>query len=380
MNKLPSKESLKQWLWGTKNRRCATILLSLLVIFLLFRHPAVSPIKITSSAPMMLSSDDFSVVKKEDFLVQVPVSGELYPFNQTTIVAKVSGEAQKVYVREGEKVKKNQLLAQLDIADLKEAFKEKRAALQSAEASYKLSASNIARYKKLLAQHFYSQNDYDAAVSQLAISQANIRQTEAALKEASLQMQYASIKASLDGIISERNLDPGMNVSVGQVLFKIINIDHLEWRAVVPADKVSRVKVHQRAIFQVEGMNDIFSGEIVRINPSNIAGTRAYYAYIDVDNVSQRLRNGLFATGNIILDKIPQAMIIPLEAIHHDAHTQKDYVEIINAEKKIQRKVVQIGLTSKSNNKAQIISGLTPGDCVIISAIDIQEGQSVILP
>lgn len=380
MKKLPSKESIKQWLWGTKNRRYITILLSLFALFLLFRHPAVLPVKTTSNAPLMLSVDDFSIVQKEDFLVQVPVSGELYPFNQTTLIAKVGGEAQKVYVREGEKVKKDQLLAQLDIADLKEAFKEKRAALQSAEASYKLSASTIARYKKLLTQHFYSQNDYDAAVSQLAISQANIKQTKAALKEATLQMQYASIKASLDGIISERDLDPGMNVSIGQVLFKIINIDRLEWRAVVPADKVSRVKVHQRAIFQVEGMNDTFSGEIVRINPSNITGTRAYYAYIAVDNVSQRLRNGLFATGNIILDTIPQAIIIPLEAIHHDAYAQNDYVEVVNAQKKIQRQIIHVGLSSKSMNKAQIISGLATGDCVIISAIDVQEGQAVIVP
>ena len=208
---------------------------------------------------IVLSSADLAVVTQENFLLRIPISGELYPMDQTTVVAKVSAEATSVYVREGGNVKKGQLLAELNTADLQQTLKDKQAALASAEASYKFSQSALQRYKKLLEKKYYSQNDYDAAVNQLGINKAAVKQAKAALNEAKLQLGYAHIISSLDGIVSERDLEPGMNVSVGQTLFKVVNLDHLEWRAVVPADEISHIKINQTATFTVEGFSQTFS-------------------------------------------------------------------------------------------------------------------------
>ncbi len=332
-----------------------------------------------TSLDIVLGSDDLASVKKENFLVRVPISGELYPLDQTTIIAKVGAETVEVDIREGETVKKNQLLAQLNTSDLQQTVKDKEAALSAAKASYQFSLASIQRYKKLLEKSYYSQNDYDAALNQMRVNEAAVKQAKAALNEAQLQLSYTSIRASLAGIVSERDIEPGMSVSIGQTLFKIVNLDRLEWRAVVPADQISHIKVNQTATFEVEGLEQSFSGKVVRINPSTVAGTRAYYAYIAVDNPEHILKNGMFAVGGITLTEKTDALVIPFEAVRHET-SGAAYVYKIDNHQTIQKQIITLGLIDALNNKVEITSGLKAGEWVIASRAEVETGNHVILP
>lgn len=358
-----------------KSYRLGFLIFCLILAFIFFRDRTPSENSRLSNTSIVLGSDDVAMAKKENFMLRVPISGELYPLNQTTVIAKVTAEAQAVYVREGQPVKKDQLLAQLNTADLRQALEDKKAAVSAAEASYQFSIAATQRYKKLLEKSFYSRNDYDTAINQLKINKAAVKQAKAALNEAKLQLKYATVISSLEGIVSERDVDPGMNVSVGQTLFKVVNLDHLEWRAVVPADQISHIAVGQMAVFEVDGIQQSFSGKVVRINPNTVAGTRAYYAYIDVDNMSQQLKNGMFAIGGIILNEQKNAITIPFEAVRHG-----NYVYKVDAKQQIQKQPVKLGLIDVASNKVEIISGLKAGDWVLVSAVEVQPGNAVILP
>lgn len=373
---------MKKYIKTQKSKRWTIVALSLILgVVVLWNHGADNK-RVKNASHIVLSADDLAVTKQEDFMVKVPISGELYPLDQTTVIAKVTAEAQSVYVREGQKVKKNQVLAQLNTADLEQALKEKEAALASAKASYEFSVHSTDRYKKLLDKHYYSQNDYDIALNQLQVNKANVKQAEAALTEAKLQLQYACIVSTLNGIVSERNIDPGMNVSVGQTLFKVVNLDRLELRAIVPADQISQISLKQTAMFDVDGIAQSFEGQIVRINPSTVEGTRAYYAYINVHNHYNVLKSGMFATGAIILKNQPDSIVIPLQAVHYEKHEgiKEAFVYKINLQKKIQKQIIKIGLKDKASNKVQVVSGLKIGDLVIASEIEIKEGDDVLLP
>jgi membrane fusion protein, multidrug efflux system len=362
----------------TKQRRILTVFVLVLIILMLFhRQEKLNDSK--ASSRVVLSSDDLALAKKESFIIQIPISGELYPFDQTTVIAKVSAEAEAVYVREGQQVKKNQVLAQLNTADLEQTLNEKEAVSTSAEASYQFSVNVAERYKKLLANKYYSQNDYDIAVNQLQVNRANVKQAQAALAEAKLQLKYASIVSIMDGIVSERDIDPGMNVSVGQTLFKVVNLEHMELRALIPADQISRIQLNQMVTFSVDGMSAKFSGKIVRINPSTVSGTRAYYAYIDVDNFNKALKNGMFVTGGVILKKEDNSIVIPLQAVHYEKKNVA-YVYKINQKNEVQKQAISVGITDSATNKAQVLAGLNVNDLVIISEIDIEEGSEVMLP
>jgi membrane fusion protein (multidrug efflux system) len=369
------KKLLKKW--GMK-KIAIGLSLCLLLLWGYFHYSTGNTQTLPTSQGIVLGSDDLAPVTQEDFLVRVPISGELYPLEQTTVIAKVGAETQAVYVREGESVKKNQLLAELNTADLQQTLKDKQAALSAAEASYRFSTAALKRYKKLLEKSYYSQNDYDSAINQLRINEAATKQAKAAFNEAELQLSYARIVSSLNGIVSERNLEPGMNVSTGQTLFKIVNLDQLEWRAMVPADEISHISINQTATFRVDGLEETFAGKVVRINPSTVAGTRAYYAYIAVDNPAHRLKNGMFATGSITLSEKTHALVVPYEAIRKDSNGS--YVYKIDVHHRIQKQPVTLGLVDALSNKAEVLSGLKASEWVIASSAEVQSGSPVILP
>ena len=287
-----------------------------------------------------------------------------------------------MYVREGEPIQKNHLLAQLNTVDLEQALKDKEAACSAAKASYDFSLSALKRYKKLLDKKYYSQNDYDAAIQQLRLNEAALKQANAALKEARLQLGYAKITSLLTGIVSERDIEPGMNLSVGQTLFKVVNLEHLEWRAMVSADKIGYIKVGQTANFTVDGLQKVFSGKVARINPSTVAGTRAYYAYIVVNNAGRDLKDGMFATGNVILNEQENALVVHFEAVKKESTSEKveTYVFKVDAHHHIQKQIIQLGLTDPINNKAEVLSGLKSGELIIASSAEMQPGDLVILP
>ncbi len=372
---------MKKILEKIKTKKAVSgIVVALILLWVYFHHTNNNiQAALSTEQGVVLSSHDLASAKKENFSMQIPISGELYPLEQTTIIAKVGAEVQSVYVREGESIKKNQLLATLNTADLEQAVKDKEAALSAAKASYQFSLSALKRYKKLLDKKYYSQNDYDAATQQLRINEAGLTQAKAALHEARLQLSYTRISSSLAGIVSERDIEPGMNLAVGQTLFKIVNLDRLEWRAMVPADEISHIKINQTATFEVDGLQQVFSGKVVRINPSTVSGTRAYYAYIAVDNPDHHLKNGMFATGHITLSEKTNTLVVPFEAVKKET-TGNAYVFKIDSKQRIQQQPVTLGLVDALNNKAEILSGLKKGELVIASSAEVQAGDLVILP
>jgi RND family efflux transporter MFP subunit len=372
---------MKKILEKIKTKKAASGVLIALIMLWVYFHHSHNTMQATLSAEqgIVLSSHDIASVKNENFLMLVPISGELYPLEQTTIIAKVGAEVQSINVREGESIKKNQLLATLNTDDLEQAVKDKEAALSAAKASYQFSLSALQRYKKLLDKKYYSQNDYDAAIQQLRINEAGLTQAKAALNEAKLQLSYTRIVSSIAGIVSERDIEPGMNLSVGQTLFKVVNLDRLEWHAMVPADEISHIKVNQTATFEVDGVQEVFSGNVVRINPSTVSGTRAYYAYIAVNNPNHHLKNGMFATGHITLSEKTNTLVIPFEAVKKE-QTNKTYVFKIDANHRIKKQIVTLGLVDALNNKAEVLSGLKEGELVIASSAEVQSGDVVILP
>lgn len=372
---------MKKVLETLKRKKTVSAIAVVLMFLWIYVQQSNSDMQAASSTQqgIVLSTQDIAEVKKENFLMFVPISGELYPLEQTTIIAKVGAEVESVFVREGESIKKNQILAKLTTADLEQAVKDKEAAFSAAKASYQFSLSALQRYKKLLDKKYYSQNDYDAAIQQLRVNEAGLTQAKAALNEAKLQLSYTRIASSISGIISERDIEPGMNLSVGQTLFKVVNLDRLEWRAMVPADEISHIKINQTAEFEVDGIQQTFSGKVVRINPSTVSGTRAYYAYIAVKNPDHHLKNGMFATGHITLSEKVNTLVIPFEAVKKGT-SEEFYVFKIDPNHHIQKQIIKLGLVDSLNNKAEVLSGLKEGEGVIASSAEVQAGDLVILP
>ena len=262
---------------------------------------------------------DVAVVEVKSLTRSIPFSGSLAPVVQTTVKSKVPGEVTRVLVREGEAVKDGQLLAQIDVTDLQSRLDAQVAALEEARARLMIAEKNRMNNQQLLRQKFISQNAYDTAESTFEASAASVRSQEAQLRIARKALDDAAVRAPFAGIVASRTVHPGEKVGVDHAMFTLVDLGRMEIEAPAPAFEVPAVRPGQDATFRVEGFERAFEGKVERINPTTEANSRSITLYISVANRDGALKGGMFAKGQIVLDKTEAATVIPATAVREEA-------------------------------------------------------------
>lgn len=341
--------------------------------------PAAKPEDKKELVTQELAPVDFTTVATTDLRVTLPISGSLNALNQATVRAKVAGEVREMLVPEGIKVSRGQVVMRLDTADLRARLETQQAALDDARAKFSLAKKNHDNNLTLLQQKFISQNAFDTAQNSVEIAQAAVRSAESQVDIARRALEDASIHAPMDGVISKRLLLQGEKASPDTPLFSIVDLSQMVLEAQVPAADIPRIHEGQTVAFQVEGYGDRkFSGKVARINPATEAGSRAMTVYIAVTNKEGALRSGMFAKGEITLDRSEQVVVLPNSAIRTEEG--KTIVYKIDAGKVVAQ-TVELGLKNESEGTVAIASGLVPGNKVLIVKLDgIKPGVQVKLP
>ncbi len=327
---------------------------------------------------MELAAADVARVELASLARSLPVTGSLSPLTQTTLKAQVPGEVVQVTVREGQPVHKGDVLVRIDTRNLKAQLDDKQAALEKAQADLALAKLNLNNNARMLKGHYISQNAFDTAKSKYQVSLANEKAAEAQVELAQIALGYATVRAPFDGTISQRFAQPGEKVDVDASLLSLVDLSHLELQSPAPDYEVPSVKVGQEAKFHVGGFgNRVFTGHVERINPMTNSGSRSIMLYLSVDNPERVLKGGMFAQGQLILDKTMPVPAIPLSAVH--THAGLPYVYVID-HAHVQRRDVTLGLKSEDQNLVEVTRGLEAGELVVAARIDtLKEGDPVVV-
>jgi RND family efflux transporter MFP subunit len=310
---------------------------------------------------------DIAVVEVRSLVRAIPFSGSLSPVVQTAVKSKVPGEVTRVLAREGEAVKEGQLLAQIDVTDLQSRVDAQVAALEEAKARLNIAEKNRANSQQLLRQKFISQNAYDTNESTFEASAASMRSQEAQLRIARKALDDAQVRAPIAGIVAAKTVNAGEKVGVDQPLFTLVDLARMEIEAPAPASEIPSVKTGQAATFRVDGFGErSFEGRIERINPTAQPGSRSIVLYISVANRDGALRGGMFAKGNIVLDRPQPAAVVPVTAIREESG--QAFVYTIENDK-IARRPVKVGTVQQAEGVAEIVSGLEKGMNVVAARV-----------
>lgn len=310
---------------------------------------------------------DIAVVEVKSLTRSITFSGSLSPMVQTPVKAKVAGEVTRVLVREGETVKDGQLLAQTETTDLQSRVDAQAAAMEEAKARLKIADKNRENNQQLLRQKFISQNAYDTTESTYEAAAAAVRSQEAQLRIAQKALDDAAIRAPIDGVVATRTVHAGEKVGIDQALFTLVDLARMEIEAPAPASEIPSVRVGQAASFRVDGFGErAFEGRVERINPTAQPGTRAIMLYISVRNTDGALRGGMFAKGQIVLDRSQPAAVIPATAVREESG--QPYVFTIE-NGKIARRPVTVGTTQAQDGTVEILSGLEGGVNVVAAKV-----------
>ncbi len=278
-------------------------------------------------------------LKKGNLTIIVTATGYIQPVEEVKVGSEISGTIEKVFVDYNDIVKKGQILAQIDKTKYQSALNKAesaltaaKASLKSANAKFSLFDTTIKRDRLLLKStngSFPSQNVWDSdwanylsAKAEIQKDRAQIQQAKAELATARYNLSKTTIYSPINGIILERNIDPGQTVAASfqtPMLFKIAkDLTKMELHASVDEADIAKVKAGQNAYFTVDAYPDKkFKAKVrlVRVNSEIVEGVVTYKAIMNVDNKNLLLKPGMSADVDIVTKTIKNSFIVPKSAL-----------------------------------------------------------------
>jgi RND family efflux transporter MFP subunit len=330
-----------------------------------------------SAAPVAvieMSAGDLVTPQRREMTRSIPLTGALRPRDWTTVKMRVAGEIREFLVREGQQVKKGEVMVRLDPTDFQARLDEKLADLEGGRAQLALAEKNRANQRALLDQKFISQNAYDSTQSTFQVSEARIKALEAQVRLAQKAIDDTVLRAPIAGTVSQRLAQPGEKLPVDARLIELVDLAELEVEAAVPASDIPRIRPGQQVSFRVEGFDDkAFTGRVGRINPATQPGTRSILVYVQIPNAGGLLRAGMFARGSVTVGRIEGALVIPLSAVRVEGGQTVIYSV---ASASLQRQPVKLGLQNDDEGVVQILDGLDAQAQIVKSNLGVLRAGS----
>lgn len=272
-----------------------------------------------SAAPVEFLATDLWTAQPVALMRALPLTGTLRAADQTTVKTRVAGDLVALLVREGETVKKGQVLARIDDTEYAWRVKQQQASLAAAQAQLEMATKTRANNEQLLAKGFISQNAFDNAQSGFDAAVGTRDAAAAALELARKSLADTTIVAPMKGTIGERFAQPGEKLPVDGRIVSLVDLASLELEVPVPADDVAQVTLGQRAEFALEGSTTVRSGKVARISPATTGGSRSVLVYIAIDRPDAALRAGMFAQGKLLLERSEPSLAVPFTALREEA-------------------------------------------------------------
>lgn len=277
----------------------------------------------------ILSSDDanskvFVSEKVSRLAIQTTISstGTLSPMDTVNVGTQVSGDISKIYVDFNSRVKKGQVIAELDRSKLQTARYQAQIAASSAKVDYEHKLSVYNRTKKLSESGSASAVDLETAEYEMNAARLAWETRKSEVQQADLNLSYCIIKSPIDGVVLERSVDVGQTVAASMsapTLF-ILAKDLSKMRVMASVDEadIGAVKAGQKVLFTVDAFqDDTFGGtvESVRLNPTVTSNVVTYTVVISAENPDLKLLPGMTATCTIVTEEVENALSVPVAAI-----------------------------------------------------------------
>jgi membrane fusion protein (multidrug efflux system) len=291
---------------------------------------------------------DGHVVKPSSFSDDLQITGSLVANQEVSIVSELPRKVVRVHVKEGNVVSAGTLLFQLDDEDL-------QAQLERLRQQEKLAALNEARLKDLIEHDAAVQQDYDQAITNLKVLEAEIRQLQVTISK-------TRIRAPFDGRIGIIRAYPGALVSANTVLTNIVDDSRIKVEFAIPEKYAHLINVDEQQRFTVASDTTLYHATVIAKEATMNEQTRTLLIRGITPNVKHALVPGQSARLNLSLRTAADALKIPSQAL---MPSSDGYAVYVSKNSTVQITPVQIG--QRGAHDVQILKGLSAGDTVITS-------------
>ncbi|MFQ5709676.1 MAG: efflux RND transporter periplasmic adaptor subunit [bacterium] len=287
-------------------------------------------------------------VAQDDLSAYLTGTATLEAENEAEVVAKASGIVEEILVEEGMQVRKGQILAKLEAEML-------AIEVQKAGADLNKLQNDFERSKELFQRNLISKQEFQNARFQLEAQQA-------AFEAARLNLEYASIRAPISGVVATRYIKTGNMINLNAPLFKVVDFDHLIANLFVPEAEIRKIKRGQPVELSFDATTSTtFEGAVERISPIVDPASGTVKVTIAVRRQNAQLKPGMFARVRVIYDTHENTLLIPKQALLSEDGA--DMVFTV-ADSVARRHTVTTGYASES--AVEILDGLSLGDQVVV--------------
>lgn len=338
------------------------------------------PLKGTSNPSPAISEErkvEITEVIPRSISYTVSAVGSLKTLEDVTISPKKAGIIKQIFAKEGDRVKKGQLLVQLDDVDANLQVQMSEARVKEAEASLETNRTTLGRYQKLWETKVIPQQTYDDLTLKVKLDEARLALTKAELNLAKQNLLDHQIVSPIDGVMNLKiaALGDHVNVAPKDEILKIVQMDPLELEFHIPENLAGTIHLGNKIQFTVKAFSEEkFSGLIRFISPTADPATRNVKMKALVQNSNYRLKPGFFAEVSIQTGSNPSALFIPESSLFSQEGKFFTYTVQDGMAK---RKEVETGI--RFEGKVEILKGLQKGEWVITTGHEqLSEGIRVI--
>lgn len=302
--------------------------------------------------------------------------GSLKAPETVKISPKKAGIIKKFFVKEGDVVKKGQILVQLDDTDAKLQLERAEARVWEAKASLETSKNTLQRYQKLLESKVISQQTYDDLQLRVKLDEARLALAEAELNLAKQNLLDHQILSSIDGVVNLKiaSLGEHVNVAPKDEILMIVQMDPLELEFFVPEQWAGKIRMGSKIQFTVKAFSEEkFFASIHFISPTADPSTRNVKMKALAPNPHYRLKPGFFAEVTIPALTKPNAVVLPESTL---LSQEGKYFVFVVQEGVAYRREVETGI--RLEGKVEIVKGIQKGEKVItVGHEQLSDGMKV---
>jgi macrolide-specific efflux system membrane fusion protein len=341
-----------------------------------------------------------ATVVRGDLEDAVLATGTVQAFKQVSVGAQVSGQVKTLHVELGQRVKKGELVAEIDSTTQSNTVRNAEAALENVRAQQAVQRASLIqaelaykRQKQLFDADAGSRADFEAAQATLDTTRANVAALQAQIKQAEItadtakvNLGYTKIVSPIDGVVVALVAQQGQTVNANQTtptIIKVAQLDTVTVKTQISEADVVKVEAGLPVYFTILGEPDKrYHAKLRTIEPatdailtesstsSNSASTSStttaiyYNGLFDVPNPENKLRISMTAQVSIVRAQVKDAVTIPSAALGRRDKEGRYSVRVLDAEGKPQQRKIQVGINNNVN--AQVTDGLTEGETLVL--------------
>ena len=333
-----------------------------------------------------------------DIVSTVTATGTVNAVTTVLVGTQVSGTIKDIYVDFNSRVRKGQVIAQIDPATFEAQVEQARANLLSAHANLEKAAASLLDAKRSMERNreLFSKNmvaksemntsetNYESAKAQVSVAKAQISQTEAALRLSEINLRFTKIVSPVDGTVVSRNVDVGQTVAASfqtPTLFNIAqDLTKMQIDSSVAEADIGRILVGQSVEFTVDAYPEItFKGRVseIRNAPIVVQNVVTYNVVVKVDNRELKLKPGMTANVSVIVSEKKGVLKISNTALRFRPQDVRN--KDTSKDKSRDRSSGVWILEEEKPKRVKVTTGISDGSYTELISGDLREGQEVIV-